>query len=133
MKEFFELKLGSMTMDEYNKRFFDLMKYVGFRKDEKVKIQRVLNELPSFYSDKIQYDNPRTLEEIIRRAKHLYEQSRGRPIFQKAWNGKMKGKRDQRQKGFKPPFFKNNSQANQRGQSTQNEHKTTNSFGKSPR
>jgi hypothetical protein len=45
----------------------------------------------------------------------------------------MKGKRDQRQKGFKPPFFKNKSQENKQGKSTQNEHKTTDSFGKMPR
>jgi hypothetical protein len=63
MKELFELKMGSMTMDENDKRFFELLKYVGFTKDEKVKIQRFLSGLPSLYSDKIQYDNPRTLEE----------------------------------------------------------------------
>ena len=44
----------------------------------------------------------------------------------------MKGKKEQRHKGFKPPFSRNNSQANQQGQSTQNEHKTTYSFGKIP-
>jgi hypothetical protein len=115
MKYFFELKLGSMTMDEYEKRFFELLKYVGFIKDEKVKIQRFLSGLPSFYSDKIHYDNPRTLEEAIRREKHIYEHRRGRSIFQKYWNDKMKGKRDQRKKGFKTPFFKNNSQENQQG------------------
>jgi hypothetical protein len=109
MKEFFELKLGSMTMDEYEKRFFELLKYVDFIKDEKFKIQTVLIGLPSFYSDKIQYDNLGTLEEAIRRAKHLYEHSRGRSVFQNAWNDKIKGKRDQRNKGFKPPIFKNNS------------------------
>jgi hypothetical protein len=38
MKELFELKLVSMTMDEYEKRFFELLKYVDFIKDEKVKI-----------------------------------------------------------------------------------------------
>jgi hypothetical protein len=95
MKEFFELKLGSMTMDEYEKRFFELLKYVDFIKDEKVKIQRFLiSGLPSFYSDKIHYDNPKTLEESIRRGKYLYEQSRGRLFFQKDWNDKMKGKND---------------------------------------
>ena len=61
---------------------------------------------PSFYSDKIQYDNPNTLEETIRRARHLYEQSKRRPVFQKAWNDKMKGENDQRQKGFRPLFFR---------------------------
>jgi hypothetical protein len=84
MKELLELKLGSMTMDEYEKRLFKFkLKYEDFIKDEKVKIQRFLSGLPSVYSDKIQYDNPRTLEESIRRAKHLHEQSKGRSVFQK--------------------------------------------------
>jgi hypothetical protein len=73
MKEFFEIKLGSMKMDEYEKRFFELVKYVDFIKDEKVKIQRFLIGLPSFYSYKIQYDNPNTLEETLRRARNIYE------------------------------------------------------------
>jgi hypothetical protein len=68
MKYLFELKLGSMTMDEYEKMFFKLLKYVDLIKDEKVKIQRFLSMLHSFYSEKIQYDNPMTLEETIRRA-----------------------------------------------------------------
>jgi hypothetical protein len=42
-----------MTMDGYEKSFIELLKYVGFIKDEKVKIQRFLGGLPSFYSDKI--------------------------------------------------------------------------------
>jgi hypothetical protein len=69
MKSLFELKLGSMTMDEYEKRFFNLLKYVNFVKYDKVEIQRFLSGLPSFYSDKIQYDNPKTLEGDIRREK----------------------------------------------------------------
>jgi hypothetical protein len=59
-----------------------------------------MSGLPSFYSDKIQYDNPKTLEEAIRREKHLYEQSRGRLVFQKYWNDKMKGKRRSKEKRF---------------------------------
>jgi hypothetical protein len=42
MKEFFELKMGSITMDEYDKRFFKLSKYVDFIKDDKFKIQKFL-------------------------------------------------------------------------------------------
>jgi hypothetical protein len=41
MKYFFELKLDSMTMDEYEKRLFELLKYVFFTKNENVKIQKV--------------------------------------------------------------------------------------------
>jgi hypothetical protein len=61
MKELFELKLGSMSMDEYEKRLFELLKYVNFIKYEKVKIQRFLSGLPSFYRYKIQYYNPKNL------------------------------------------------------------------------
>ena len=53
MKEFFELKLGSMSIDEYETRLLELLKYVPFIKDETVKIQRDLSGLPSFISDKI--------------------------------------------------------------------------------
>jgi hypothetical protein len=49
------------------------------------------------------------LEEPIRREKYLYEQSRERPVFQKYCNGKMKGKKDQRNKGFKLPFSRTNT------------------------
>jgi hypothetical protein len=48
MKELFEHKLGSMTMKEYEKKFLELMRYVDFIKDEKVKIQMFLSGLPSF-------------------------------------------------------------------------------------
>ena len=120
-------------MEEYEKRLFELLKYIDFIKDEKVKIQRFLSGLPSFYSDNIQYDNPKTLEESIRREKHIYEEIRGRPILQKVWNEKMKGKKDQRHKGFKPPFFINKSQANKQGHTSQNDQKNADSFGKMPR
>jgi hypothetical protein len=42
----------------------------------------------------------------------------------------MKGKNEQSKKGFKPPFFKNNSQENQQGESTQNEPRIADSIGK---
>jgi hypothetical protein len=99
MKEFFELKLGSMTIDEYERRFLELLKYVSFIKDETVKIQRYLSGLPTFISDKIQYDDPKTLEETVRRAKCLYDQQKARPTFQKAWEDKkssrwIRGRKD---------------------------------------
>ena len=50
MKEFFDLKLGSMTIDEYERRFLELLKYVSFIKDEPINIQRYLSGLPSFIS-----------------------------------------------------------------------------------
>ena len=73
MKEFFELKLGNMTIDEYVRIFLELLKYVSFINDEIVKIQRYMSGMPSFISDKIQYGDPKTLEETIRREKLLYD------------------------------------------------------------
>jgi hypothetical protein len=73
MKDFFELKLGNMTIDEYKRSFLELLKYVPFIKDEDVKIQRYLSGLPPAIGDKIQYDDPKTMEETIIRDKCLYE------------------------------------------------------------
>jgi hypothetical protein len=62
MKDFFELKLGRMTIDEYEHRFLELLKYVPFIKEETINIQRYLSGIPSSIGDKIQYDEPKTME-----------------------------------------------------------------------
>jgi len=71
-----------------------LLRYVDFVKDDKVKIQRFLSGMPSIFSDKIQYYDPKTFDEAIMKAKCLYDQYRGRPTFQKDWKDKKKGKMD---------------------------------------
>ena len=38
MRELFDLKMGSLTMEEYEKKFLDLMRYVDCIKEEKIKI-----------------------------------------------------------------------------------------------
>jgi hypothetical protein len=53
MKELFELKLGNMIMDEYVRNLLELLMYVSFIKDDKVKIHRFPSGLPSFYKDTI--------------------------------------------------------------------------------
>jgi hypothetical protein len=65
-------------MEEYENNFLGLLKYVGFIKDEKVKIQRFLSGFTFFYKEKIQYDEPKTLTETIKKAKYLYDQGKGR-------------------------------------------------------
>jgi hypothetical protein len=95
MKDLFELKMGRMSIDEYEKRFLELLKYVSFIKDETVNIHRYLSWIPFFISDKIQYDDPKTLEETIRRENCLYDQHKGNPTFQKAWEDKKKFKKEQ--------------------------------------
>jgi hypothetical protein len=53
MKEFSELKLGNMTIDEYERRFLELLKFVPFIKEEIVKIQRYLSGFPPSIGDNI--------------------------------------------------------------------------------
>jgi hypothetical protein len=38
MKDFSELKLGIMTINEYERRFLEMLRYVTFIKDEQVNI-----------------------------------------------------------------------------------------------
>jgi hypothetical protein len=38
-KDFYELKLGQLTIDEYINKFLEMIRYVPYIKDEKVKIQ----------------------------------------------------------------------------------------------
>jgi hypothetical protein len=45
-----------MTMAEYAYKFLGLLNYVRFIGDEKVKIQRFISGLPTFYKEKIKYD-----------------------------------------------------------------------------
>jgi hypothetical protein len=69
MQDFFELRPGSMTMEEYENKSLGLLKYVGFINDEKVKIQRFLSGLPTFYKENIRYNEPWTLNDTIRKDK----------------------------------------------------------------
>ena len=60
-------------MDEYENKFLELLRYVEYIRDEKVKVQRFLSGLPQAYKDRIEFYEPRTLEEVIRKAKYCYE------------------------------------------------------------
>ena len=62
MEESFELELGNLTMDAYEKRFIELITYADYIKYEKIKIQIFLSVLQPFYRDNMHYDMPRLLK-----------------------------------------------------------------------
>jgi hypothetical protein len=64
-KEFYELKLGQLTIEEYVNKFLDLLRYVPYIKVEKKKVQCFINGLPKDYRDIIEFDEPKTLEGTI--------------------------------------------------------------------
>jgi hypothetical protein len=130
MQELFEIILGSMTMVEYKKNFLGLLKYVGFIGDEKVKIQRFISGLLAFYKEKIKYDEPKTLTEAIEKAKYMYEQGQGRESLHKSWQEKKNEKSDQRRKGFKPSFNRNEPNRNHQDQYAKGDFKKEDFLGK---
>ena len=99
-KEFYELKLGSMTMKDLNNKFLSLLRYVPYLVDEKPKVQRFLSCLPYHIKDRIEYDNPKTLEEAMRKANFCFEQNK-----KKEGIGNWKAKKKSNQPEFKKKEF----------------------------
>jgi hypothetical protein len=64
-KEFYELKLGQLTIEEYVNKFLYLLKYVPYTKEEKAKVQCFISRLPKEYRNRIEFDEPKTLEDTI--------------------------------------------------------------------
>jgi hypothetical protein len=104
-KEFYELKLRKLIVEEYVNIFLDLSRYVPYIKEEKEKVQRFISGLPKDYQNMIEFDEPRTLEDIIRKARYCYEQFGLRIEPRKGW--KKKNGSGFQKKGFKSPRFKN--------------------------
>jgi len=129
-KEFYDLNLGSMTMKELCSKFLSLLRYVPYLVDEKPKVQRFLSCLSFAFKDRIEYDNPKTLEEAMRKANFGYEQSKNRRDNTPNWKTKRGGNSNFRERNsnyrkdygnnsrnFSKPNFQN---ANSKRNSQQN-------------
>ena len=55
----------------------------------------------------IEFDNPKTLDEVLRKAMLCFEQYKQQNDLSKTWKDKKQEKFSQRKKGFKPPPFNN--------------------------
>ena len=62
-----------MTMDAFINRFLDLLHYVPYIKEEKVKIQQFLGCLPPSFWDRIEFNMPKTLDTTLHKARICYE------------------------------------------------------------
>jgi hypothetical protein len=67
-KEFYELQLGQMAMEDLINKFLELLRFVPYIWEDKVKIQRFLSCLPQYYKDIIDYDNPKSLSDVFKKA-----------------------------------------------------------------
>ena len=68
--------MGSMTDEEYMTKFLELLRSVSYLKDEKAKFHIFVCGLPLAFKDQIEYDEPWSLEEVIGKLNHYYEQSK---------------------------------------------------------
>jgi hypothetical protein len=67
-KEFYELRLSQMDIDELINKFLELLRFAPYIWKDKVKIQRFLGCLPQSYKDKIKFDNPMSLNKVFRKS-----------------------------------------------------------------
>jgi hypothetical protein len=104
-KEFYELKLGQLTIEEYVNKFLDLLRYVPYIKAEKAKVQCFISGLPKDYRNIIEFDEPKTLEGTIRKATYCHEQFGHRAEPREGWKQKNSSRFQKR--GIKSPGFKN--------------------------
>eukprot|EP00253_Pinus_taeda_P026409 PITA_26409 len=74
-----------MIDEDYVSIFLELLRYVPYLKEEKEKIHRFIIGFPVSFKDKIVFDEPRSLEESIRKMKHYYEQSKHKSESKKDW------------------------------------------------
>ena len=109
-KEFHGLRLGHLTIDYFFTEFTNLLRYVPYIREEKAKLQRFLNCFPAVYKEKIEFDNARTMEEAVRKARLYYQQFKGKGEHGKGWVKKGEIKR----RKHKPTYLKNFGRDHQR-------------------
>eukprot|EP00253_Pinus_taeda_P008401 PITA_08401 len=92
-REFHDFRLRQQTMDEFITRFTSLLRYVPYISEEKAKVQRFVSSLPSYMRERIEFDNPNSMDEEIRKARICYQQSKRK--------GEATGRKWNEKKGFK--------------------------------
>ena len=60
-------------MDAFINRFLDLLHYVPYRKDKKMKIQQFLGRLPPNFQERIEFDMSKNLDTTLHKARIFYE------------------------------------------------------------
>eukprot|EP00253_Pinus_taeda_P028929 PITA_28929 len=80
-------------MDEFITRFTSLLRYVPYIREEKAKVQRFVSSLPPYMRERIEFDNPKSMDEAIRKARICYQQSKQK--------GEAAGRKWNEKKGFK--------------------------------
>jgi len=106
-REFHDLRLGQQTIDEFVTKFTSLLRYVPYIREEKAKVQRFVRSLPLAMRERIEFDNPKTMDEAIRKARLCYQQSKQKGEgFGKRWADKKSSRMAVGTKGTCSSFHK---------------------------
>lgn len=60
-------------MDEFVTKFTYLLRYVPYIREEKAKVQRFMSSLSAFMKERLEFDNPKTVDKAIRKAQICYQ------------------------------------------------------------
>ena len=96
-----------MTMDEYITKFTSLLRYVPYVREEKAKVQRFLSTFPTHMNERIEFVNPRTVEEEIWKERMCYQQSKEKGEVGKIWQPRKGQKNSSKFKGSRSNNLKN--------------------------
>jgi len=55
-------------MDEYVTRFMSLLHYMPYMQEEKAKIHHFIRSLTNFMKEKLEFDYPKTMEDVVQKA-----------------------------------------------------------------
>eukprot|EP00253_Pinus_taeda_P022539 PITA_22539 len=106
-REFHDLRLGQQTIDEFVTKFTSLLRYVPYIREEKAKVQRFVSSLPLTMRERIEFDNPKTMDESIRKARLCYQQNKSKGENSgKRWTDKRDSKMPMGSKGARSSFQK---------------------------
>eukprot|EP00253_Pinus_taeda_P017334 PITA_17334 len=124
-REFHDLQLGQITMDEFITRFTSLLRYVPYIREEKAKVQRFVSSLPAYMQERIEFDNPKSMDEVIRKARICYQQGKQKgETANRKWNEKRNFKTVGNSKGNRS----NGSKGNGKGATSRFAPRTTSKF-----
>jgi hypothetical protein len=87
-----------MMMDDLINKFLELLRFIPYIQEDKVKIHQFLSCLPQSYWDIIEFDNPKSLSDSFRKARMCYDQYKQWVEFPKTWKDKKKDGINERKK-----------------------------------
>eukprot|EP00253_Pinus_taeda_P003379 PITA_03379 len=96
-------------MDEFSTHFTSLLRYVPYIREEKAKVQRFVSSLPPYMRERIEFENPKSMDEVIRKARIYYQQSKQKgEAAGRKWNEKKSFKSIGNNKGNRSSGSKGN-------------------------